>query len=182
MKNITKVLVLVALFLGFNSSVKSQVQFMHSAGITYSYLLASGGGSTVGMGVPGITYNPRLGYALNDKMSVCATTYLSLGVSGSANSQSGSSLAYGVELPLYAQFNWGHHATDDSDGGFGLFAAAGYNMGKIGNSNGSFKYSGPSVLAGAKFEIIDRSFGVRASYTFAGEGLKVFNFGALYNF
>jgi len=153
---------------------------MHSAGVTYNFLVGTSGIA----GTPYVTYNPRLNYNLSDDLSVSLTSYVSLGFSGSANSQTGSTLAFGVDVPVLVQLNWGHHATKDTDKAFGIHAAAGYDFNILGAAGaGIGMLHGLSANVGVKFGIGEKvSLGFRGTYTYALQSAHIFGIGALWNF
>lgn len=191
-----KKLLTISAIIFFASKVSAQVEFNHSAGLTYLIGHYTFEGVVDGVsvsenssiGYPGLTYNPRLDYLLNDNMSVSLSLYPTLCFSGSANynSRSGGSSdsRFAFELPTLIQLNLGHHASRNADGDFGGFFGAGFNFGKY-SGMGSLK--GFTGMGGVKFYLKEKSIGIRAEFT-KPIGLEdnfkatVFGLGILYNF
>jgi hypothetical protein len=177
-----KTLLIVAIVFGFGISANAQVEYMHSAGISYTGFVDSE--SSTFMGMPMLTYNPRLNFVLNDAMTISATTYASLGFSGSVNSQSGGAFSLGFDLPILAQLNFGHHSSKDNDDRIGGHVGAGYGLGFLtASATGSAVYHGPVLNGGIKFGIGEKvSLGFRLKYQYSLSNVHIFGLGALYNF
>lgn len=104
--------------------------FFNGAGVTVFVTTAQG---ATAQSVGALTYSPRINVMENDNFSLSLGIPVSLGASGSVNSQSGSSLSFIFNAPLLCNINFGAGSTKDNDSRFGFFAGAGagYQYGTI---------------------------------------------------
>jgi hypothetical protein len=138
----------------------------------------------------GISWYPR--YMVTNKISVGAP--LTLGFSGSANSQTGSSFSFGLDVPVAVDYNFGYGAAggeEESDATFGGFIGGGFGYTKSASSDADdyttsyideTDYSkassyGPMAHAGVRFPIKqgEQSITLRLSFKKGLEKTK-FNF------
>jgi len=160
----TKSLMLVVLFI-INSNFSYGQEFYHGIGGQIDYGLfnleynsANSNFSELSTPyVPGVFYKATL--ALTDQLAVSA--YPFLGISGSVNSRSGSSLSIGVQIPVVAELYLG----DIDDRNF--FVGAGLSFASLGDSEyGSGKAFGPQLSIGGQFYVANNQLiGVRLAYT-----------------
>lgn len=148
---------------------QAQVSYMQSVGGSYMLGVVNNSGSSDVVGVPALTFNPRLNLELSPEMSFSATSYPSIGAVGFFNSRSGGNGTIGFDLPVLAQFNFGQHATPDSETPVGAYAAAGWGFALVAGGDQVFgSYGGallgPTAEFGIKFLVMEQSVGVRAKY------------------
>lgn len=111
---------------------------------------------TGGIAVPGVFYKATLGLA--DHFGISA--YPFLGLSFSANSQTGSSGSFGISLPIAAEL----YAGDMDDACF--IAGAGFSYTFLASSySGSGSVVGPMLQVGGQFNLREKLVGIRLSYT-----------------
>jgi len=119
---------------------------------------------TSGAAVPGIFYKATLG--LTDNFAISA--YPFIGFAGSANSRTGGSGSFGVELPINAELWLGSM----DDGAF--FLGGGFNMAFMATSGyGGGSIVGPQFALGGQFTIQDRLVGIRVGYTHGINSTKI---------
>ena len=161
-KLILSLIVGAALIITTNETF-AQTSFSHSIGGGIFAGNKSGSGQ-------GITYSPRLNFMeLGDEMTLSAGTHLSLGFSGTSNSQSGSSGSFLIDLPIVAEMNFGCGSNNDSRSSFGGFIGAGFGYNKMASSDPVFgttsmSSSGLLVNGGIRALIKERPIGLRVSY------------------
>lgn len=169
----------------FNSKKEMNIEYMHSLGLSTSVFLNLKNTSGVGLLImPMLTYNPRLNFVFSDLLSVSAAAYPSVGFSGSINSNSGANFRVGLEMPVVAQLNIGHHSSRDNMDSFGAYIAGGYGMGYLTTSYaGSAVYHGPVAIGGVNFEAgMSSSINIMLKYQYEVTKIHIFGLGVLYNF
>ncbi len=153
-----KKLVLLFLFAGMVATgASAQGSFSQSAGLSFF-------SATNATGAAG-TYSPRYNLLqISDEMTFSIGTHASLGFS--MNSRSGGSLV--LDLPAMAELNLGHASSEDSDAGFGGFLGLGFGYNLLAGEGpfGGFTNQayGPVLGGGIRFEVLQRSYYLRASY------------------
>lgn len=150
-------------------SLQAQVSYMQSVGGSYLLGVVNQSSSSESVGVPGLTFNPRLNLEFSEDFSFSATSYPTLGGTGFLNSRSNNKPLLGFDLPILAQFNCGQHATPESETPVGVYGAAGWGFSLItGGDQVIPQYGGlllgPTAEMGIKFLVVDYSVGVRIKY------------------
>lgn len=181
MKKFTIKLAIIAMALFANFAAKAQIEFNHSFGFGTYASLYSGGGYA-------IVYSPRLNLVeLSDELSLSVGTHLGAGLAGSANSRSGATGSFILDVPLLAELNLGHACSSNSSVGFGGFVGAGFGYNKMSytdNFGSSDRAATGLVLnGGIRTNLIkEQSVTLRFSYMLASDGKgDVFGFGIAYN-
>lgn len=184
-----KKIYLIAALVFITKSLSAQdVEFNHSAGLTYLLGVYNNTtefiDETYGVGYPGGTYNPRIDFKIDREMSFSLTTYPTLCINGSVSSQNGASGSFAFEIPTGVQLNFGNHSTSRSRADFGGFVMAGYNFGAYSSIGTIHSITG---MVGAKFYLKEQALGVRLQYNLPlnlekTERLQLFGIGLLYNF
>jgi hypothetical protein len=160
----------------------ANAQFSHSSGASL-FLVSAEGGDNVSP--YGLTYFPRYSFK-----NLSVGVPITLGVSGTYNSQQGASTgsSFTYQLPLVVDYNVGLGAGDNDDDGFGFYGGVGYGLfstSYIGTFDyGTLKASGPMVRGGIRLNIKDNIITVGASYLKGGGDSKatVIGITALYQF
>jgi hypothetical protein len=181
MKKFTIKMAIIAMALFANFAAKAQVEFYHSLGGAAYSSINSGGGYAIG-------YSPRLNLTeLSDELSVSVGSHIGLGFSMSANSQTGGSGSFVLDLPLVAELNFGHANSENSSVGFGGFVGAGFGFNSMSYSDnfGSDSRSATGLVLNGGFRtnlIREQSVTLRISYMLASDGKgDIFGLGLLYN-
>jgi len=181
MKKFTIKLAIIAMALFANFAAKAQVEFNHSFGFGTYASLNSGGGYA-------ILYSPRLNLVeLSDEMSLSVGTHLGAGLSGSANSRTGGSGSFILDVPVMAELNLGHACSANSSVGFGGFLGAGFGYNRMTYSDalGSDDRAVTGLVFNGGFRtnlIKETSVTLRVSYMLASDGKgDVFGLGLTYN-
>lgn len=172
---VVRLCIISALFLFSIQSVKAQ-DFYHGAGVGINSAMFSidydGPGfsytGNTSVSVPGLFYKAT--YTLDDQFAVSA--YPFLGLSFSANSRSGGSGAFGLELPVNAEMYFG----DLDDQAF--FAGAGFTYAYLASSDeGTGSVFGPQIAIGGQTYYNDQLLGARIAFAY---GLNGADFGPDY--
>jgi hypothetical protein len=178
MKTINKLLVVIMAIFTITQLSYGQISFSHSIGGSY-YMCSS-------TAAPGIMYSPRLNLIeLDDEMTISIGTHFGLGFA--LNSREGAS-SLALDIPLVAEFNFGHAANPDTRSSFGGFAGLGFGINKIGSAGvygtGYNNAAGIVINAGIRALIKERALGLRLSYLLNMKtGFEnVFSIGAFYTF
>jgi hypothetical protein len=177
--------------------------FMHSLGATIMFGNGksvddgSGGSSTPTIGLNALTYYPRINLVESDNSSVSVGVPLSLGFQGSVNSQTGSSIVFGYDLPLAVDYNMGHKSTPENEAGFGGYIGAGFGYTHtsvsisdnfLGDYAATANSYGPMVRAGIRFGFPwgekEMSYTIGGWYKFGleKEGYKTIGINLLWDF
>jgi hypothetical protein len=180
MKKFTIKLAVIAMALFANFAAKAQVEFNHSfGGVFYASENSSG---------YGILYSPRLNLVeLSDEVSLSAGSHVGLGFSGSANSQTGASGSFVLDLPLLAEINFGHASSSNSSIGFGGFLGAGFGYNRMSYSDvfgsGDRAATGLVLNGGFRTNLIkEQSVTLRISYMMASDNKgDIIGLGLTYN-
>jgi hypothetical protein len=138
----------------------------------------------------GIFYHPRYNLTESDNSAISVGFPITFGISGSVNSQTGSSLSITADLPLTIDYNFGGGASSSSEGeGFGGFVGAGFgytysNQSTYYEMAGGAGYEhmkgtsyGPLAQAGIRAPIGDKSYFLRVFYKMGLETQKFKTFG-----
>ena len=154
-KKITCLLVFCAMF----SSSYGQ-GFYHGIGGQYNVgtfkLSTTSSSSSTSIAVPGVFYKATL--ALSEKFAVSA--YPFLGFSGSADSRTGATGSFGLQLPVVAELYFGE--IDESC----FFVGGGLSYASVGSSEaGSGNVFGPQISLGGQFEISRNLIGIRLAFS-----------------
>lgn len=190
-----KIICILGLLVGY-TSLSAQTEFSHSAGVSYilgNYKYFASLAQTLAVGkdesgtynqsYPCLTYAPRLDFVLSTESSIGLGLYPSAGINIATKQRDGQSGIFAAEIPIVAQFNFGHTATERSRRGFGFYIGGGYNVGYYG---GIGVNHGPTAQAGTRFQVSDRSIQIRLFATKPlnlsnNETLMYFGGGILYN-
>jgi|SRR5579862_3652802 len=107
------------------SSVAFSQTFMQGVGI--NVVLQSSSGSSADP-VGAIIYSPRVSFMETENSSFTVGLPISLGFSGSYNSQNpdGNSLSVMLDAPLMFNYNYGAGSTKEAEDKFGFFAGVGF--------------------------------------------------------
>ena len=99
--------------------------FFNGAGITVFVTTAQG---STAQAIGGLTYSPRVNFLENDHFSLSVGIPISLGASGSVNSQGSGDegLNFLVNVPVLVNINIGAGSTKDNESRFGFFAGIGF--------------------------------------------------------
>jgi hypothetical protein len=200
MKKIFVAMIFMTLFGG--SAALAQT-FMHSLGASILFGNGkavddgAGGSITPTLGLEAITYYPRINLIESDNSSISVGIPLSLGFQGSVNTQTGSSIAFGYDLPLVVDYNMGHKSTLDNEAGFGGYIGAGFGYthtsvsisdNYLGDYSATANTYGPLVRAGIRFGIPwgekEYSYTIGGWYKFGLEkdGFKTIGINLLWDF
>lgn len=198
-----KLFIAVILLTCLGGSAAMAQTFMHSLGASIMFGNGksiddgSGGSITPTIGLNALTYYPRINLVESDNSSISVGIPLSLGFQGSVNSQTGSSIAFGYDLPLAVDYNIGHKSTLDNESGFGGYVGAGFgythtsvsvNSDFLGSYSATANSYGPLVRAGIRFGIPlgekEYSYTVGGFYKFGLEkdGYKTIGINILWDF
>ena len=148
----------------------AKAQFSHNAGASLFFVKAEGGDAVSPYGV---TYFPRYSFG-----AISVGVPITLGMSGSYNSQQGASTgsSFTYQLPIVVDYNVGLGADPDKDGGFGFYGGLGYGLfstSYVGTFDfGTLKASGPMLRAGVRFTIKEKIITVGGSYLKGGGDSK----------
>lgn len=175
---------------------QGQAQFMHSVGGGFLYgkgkipSTAEGEYEQPTILGYGIFYHPRFNVSESDNSAISVGFPLTLGLSGSVNSQTGGSLSITADLPLTIDYNFGGGASSSSESdGFGGFIGAGFGYTY---TNQSYSYEmaggidyeelkgssyGPLAQAGIRAPIGEKSYFLRVFYKMGLETQKFKTFG-----
>lgn len=165
---IMKKIVLSIVIIMAISSAKAQ--FSHNTGATLFMVKAEGGDNVSPYGV---TYFPRYSFG-----AISVGIPLTIGISGSYNSQQGASTgsSFTYQLPLVVDYNVGLGADPEPDGSFGFYGGVGYSLfstSYIGTFDyGTLKASGPMLRAGIRLNIKDKMVSIGGSYLKGGGDSK----------
>ncbi len=185
----TIIITLIALFLlttQVDAKSRRGKKFFQSGGVTYMYAFFPG----AAIGLPGITYNPRLiiyDVSRKSNLTISAKPSLAFSISTSGRGESESSFAF--ELPVSVDINFGHGATSRSRDSFGGYAGLGYAFNSMsyssfdtfGNSSVSGATHGVYINGGTRFEFKEKSTTV-GLYSIIGFNKQiVFGLNMLYN-
>jgi hypothetical protein len=197
-----KTLIALVLMTFLTGSAALAQTFMHSLGGSVmfgngkSVSDGSGGFITPTIGLNAITYYPRINISESDNSSISVGIPVSLGFEGSANSETGSSLAFGYDLPLAVDFNMGHKSTLDNESGFGGYVGVGFGYthtsvsvsSDFGDYSATANSYGPMIRGGIRFGIPwgekDWSYTIGGFYKFGLEsaGYKTIGINILWDF
>ena len=127
--------------------------FTHGVGFTIFSTQAQGASSQI---TGALTYSPRINFVEAESFSLSVGVPLSVGLSGSYNSNSygttDNSLSFLLNVPVLVNFNWGQGSTRDNESRFGFFAGAGfgYHYGSFNESEYDAygnQYDSPSTVS-----------------------------------
>jgi hypothetical protein len=119
-----KKLIFSVIVLCFSSFAFSQT-FMQGIGINVVLQSSSGSSATP---VGALTYSPRVSFMETENSSFTIGLPISLGFSGSYNSQDpeANSLGLMLDVPLMFNYNYGAGSTKEAEDKFGFFAGVGF--------------------------------------------------------
>lgn len=168
-RTLKTLLFLSCLFVFCCANLQAQLSYMHSGGGSLLVVRATENNITRGIGMPALTYNPRLNLAFSPEFSFSATSYPSISAVGFFSGDGGNEGTIGLDVPVLAQLNFGQHATPESDFPIGGYVAVGWGYTLIAGSSDIFpNYGGssvgPTADVGFKFRIFKNSFCLRAKY------------------
>ena len=126
---------------------------------------------TASAAVPGIFYKASLAFDVSRSTNFAISSYPFLGLNANFNSQTGGSGAFGVELPILAEFYFG----DLDDPCF--FLGAGFSAAFLASSDvfggaTAGPVVGPQLELGGQFNFRDKLIGLRFAYTYGVNNTK----------
>ncbi len=144
----------------------SDKNFQHGGGLTLFYALNNAPDSSFyspnDAVAYGVSYFPSIQIAsLSESLSLRLAGSPTLGISGSFNSQSGSTLSFLFDIPVDAELHFGNQDND----GFGGHVGAGFGYNRISSSDfGGNTAFGPHFTFGLKAFVFGGMYGLRGSF------------------
>ncbi len=189
MKKIFTLTFVLFLFINIKAQIKTSIGASIFYGVSNKYVDGNGSKGTIEL------YGPTFWVKkfLNEESKITVGIPLSVMLSGSVGSQTGSSLSYGVDLPLTVEYNFGLGSSaieEESDQKIGGFIGGGFGYTYSSNAN---NWSIPDVIVvnetvkgasygplahlGVRFIVKDRPITLRAQYKMGLEKAKFNTFG-----
>lgn len=154
----------------FVNTINAQ-SFFHGGGLGYQVMLITDSTGTLSSNEGGIAYGAayeaRLNVKdINDNVSISVSTMPMLMLNFSANSRTGSSLLFALDVPVMVGVNLGALATDESDSSYGFTLSGGYGF-----STGltSTYVTGPVANLGVRISR-NRDLGINLTYMSVSNG------------